>query len=96
MIAWWEELDEPPTPEQVEFWSRVRAQGRRRYIGRRVLRVSLLWLAIWLLSAVIATWGFGKTIGSLSYALLPVGPVVGWMIFRERWRKNEQRFLAAR
>ena len=91
-MRWYDELDEPPTPEQLDFWGKLRVCGRRRYVAYGVLRFSIFWLAGCVLFILLVAWGFGVAFSQLSYGHLVVGPALAWVILRWRWRKNELRY----
>lgn len=84
------EFDTPPTSEQLQGWARTRLVGQRRYVWSGVLRFSVCFLAIWILAKVVADWLSIKDFDLVSgIPLLPIGPFVGWIAFRERWKRNE-------
>ena len=90
---WWQELDASPSTEQLRSWALTRARGRFRYLWRGILCVTLTGVGIWFTAKLIALWLFAKEFDLTSgIPLLPVFPVVAWLVLRVRWRKNEERY----
>jgi hypothetical protein len=64
-------------------------------LGRGVLSATILGVGIWLIAKLIALGLFGKEFDLTSgIPMLPVFPVVAWLIFRQRWGKNEELYAA--
>jgi hypothetical protein len=82
---WNVELDDPPSPKQLQLWSRVRERGRTRY-----LCVGLLWCAITIFCSCLIPEAlvyvlFGRHL-DLATFLIAVWllPVAMWFVFRAR------------
>jgi hypothetical protein len=85
-----------PQVPRISTPGRGRAQGGRfRYLWRGVLSVTLLGVGNWLIAKLIALWLFGKAFDLTSgIPMLPVFPVVAWLVLRQRWGKNKERYGA--
>ena len=94
-MLWYHELPKSPDLEDLNSWAQIRVRGRLRYVGRFILLSSLVMAGTWLLAVVIAIWAFRKEFSTVSYLGLVLGPPLGWLVGRDRWVKNEQRYMAA-
>ena len=90
---WWQELEEHPGSDQVLFWEQIRQGGRFRYICRGIISSTFIGLVTWLCSRFLISWLFNRQINFTGgIELLPIFPVLAFIIFRERWSKNEKRY----
>ena len=95
-MLWWQELDEQPDSEQLDCWACVRSYGRIWYILRGIFSTTLMGLMIWLVSRFLVVWLVEKELSFTNYIeLLPVFSGVAWLVFHERWKKNETRYKNA-
>ncbi len=91
-----EELDDPPSPEQLQLWSEVRQKGRIRYLGLGLLWGGLTVIPTSLMAEAFLYFVFGRHLGIESILVTLWALLVGaWLVFRDRWKKNETRFLMA-
>jgi hypothetical protein len=97
MFKWLEpEFDNPPRTEQFEAWATTRSFGRTRYLGLGIIRITLLYLVIWLLVKVIVHWLLHSEFDLSGVPLFPIAPLIGWWAFRIRWKNNEKLFLSSK
>ena len=92
---WFDELDDPPAPDQIQAWASIRAAGRRRYVWGGVLWIIPVWVGIWVAANLFALWLFGKGFDPAGWSFLLIGPVSMWFSLSSKWRKNEQKYRAA-
>jgi hypothetical protein len=89
-MLWPQTLDDPPLPVQLRFWARARSLGRRRYVCLGILVVTFVILVMWVTAKIVAFWPFGKELDFSTFEILALGPILGWLIVRDQWTKNEQ------
>jgi len=87
----WQALEDPPLPDQMRSWSQTRTCGRRWYILRGILLVTLFVSVMLLAAKVLVFCLAGKDLGSSAgIEILVLGPALGWLIFRDQWTANEK------
>jgi hypothetical protein len=93
MMTMWFKLDDPPTPEQINRWARIRT-NRRQYLLIGALHFTLFLSGMLVLAACILYWtGLKDSIDIWpATPLVPVGPIAGWIAGRQAWFTNEKRY----
>src|SRR2546427_653479 len=97
-FVWWTELDDPPTPDQLRFWTRTRAPGQFRYFLRGLLQYSLLvvlFVVVLLVSLGVNWWFLFNVQWLLSLVaglFLALSPFM--VQLHLRWKKNERVYQA--
>jgi hypothetical protein len=96
MTSWWQELENPPTEEQLNVWSEIRDRGHWRYLWKGIWWVTWQSLLTWCFACLATDLWFQKQMALTSLvAAIMAGAGCGWVLFRDRWAKNEKFFLQA-
>jgi hypothetical protein len=93
LFLWWQEISNPPTAEEIQWWKRIHQTGFVRYILACAVQ-SAFW--IWLLSQFIVFLVVGRFMN-------PAESVKVWLILMLirlpylylTWKTNDRIYLAA-
>jgi hypothetical protein len=91
--VYWDELDDPPTAAQLNWWSRIRIKGHKRFLLRGALVTGLPVSAMWLAVSLFVDWVLERG-WDLTWAFPVVWMLLVLLLYRQLWRVNESRYVS--